>query len=55
MARTFVLQYDEWRQEVQDVDKVIGSIILMTAIAYLAIRLIVFWNASRTSKDREHQ
>ena len=30
-------------------------VILMTVIAYLVIRFIIFWNASRLGEDRQDQ
>jgi hypothetical protein len=41
------------RQEETDVNELAVFVILATVIAYLAIRLIVFWNASRTSRRRD--
>jgi hypothetical protein len=42
-----------WVDKEADVDVVIVVVILMTVIAYVAIRFIIFWHASRTEKKRK--
>jgi len=41
------------KQEEASVDALVAFVILATVIAYVAIRLIIFWNASRTGKHRD--
>ena len=42
------------REEIMD-GLFVVLVILMTVIAYLVIRFIIFWNASRLGEDRQDQ
>ena len=48
-----MLRFTSGKQGEADVDEIVALVIIGTVIAYLAIRLIVFWYASRTGKRRD--